>query len=350
MPSINEAKKKKKAFNPDVIDSVMENVAANAPTTDEIKLFSNNRVAQNEEKTLNVKRRPTLYLEHSKIYPNPLNKPYIAHLTDTDFYILKLDIMDKGLMHNLVVLEDGKGGYRLLSGEKRWTAIGKMTDEEMKEHFPDGIDAKVIPYNPNLSVIDEHIMLLTCNVLVFNDGTPDPIQLRDLIRLYNKKKYDKNEVKEYLEYYLTYSSNNIYKIINEANAIDELLELFNQGVLTKTALQSLGALSEEQQKVVYKKLMDEDIKKVDQELANSLKKQMKEISKNPNSSESSAAYIKYDKILNQEITNIDKALALKIDSMNYSELSHSITKLKLLNEKINKLLSESEKILKNKNN
>ena len=135
MPSINEMKKKKKPFNPDVIDLVMEDVASNSPATDEISLFSNNRVAQNEEKTLDLKKRPTMFLEHKKIYPNPLNKRYVAHLTDNDFNILKASIMEMGLMHNLVVLEDGKGGYRLLSGEKRWTAIGKMTEEEMKKQL-----------------------------------------------------------------------------------------------------------------------------------------------------------------------------------------------------------------------
>lgn len=348
MPSINEMKKKKKPFNPDVIDLVMEDVASNSPATDEISLFSNNRVAQNEEKTLDLKKRPTMFLEHKKIYPNPLNKRYVAHLTDNDFNILKASIMEMGLMHNLVVLEDGKGGYRLLSGEKRWTAIGKMTEEEMKKHLPDGIEAKVIPYDPYLSVIDEHIMLLTCNVLIFSAGSPDPIQLRDLVRLYKKKGYEKNEIKDYLEFYLTYSSNNLYKVINEANAIDELLELFNQGALTKTALQSFGALSTEQQKLAYAKIIKEGIEKVDQELANQIKKQIKESTKNPGSTEASAAFIKYDKILNSEIKDIEKALSLKLETMNYNELSHSITKLKLLSEKVNKLIFTSEKALNEK--
>ena len=231
--------------------------------------------------------------------------------------------------------------------EEAWARY-ENCKEEMKKHLPDGIEAKVIPYDPYLSVIDEHIMLLTCNVLIFSAGSPDPIQLRDLVRLYKKKGYEKNEIKDYLEFYLTYSSNNLYKVINEANAIDELLELFNQGALTKTALQSFGALSTEQQKLAYAKIIKEGIEKVDQELANQIKKQIKESTKNPGSTEASAAFIKYDKILNSEIKDIEKALSLKLETMNYNELSHSITKLKLLSEKVNKLIFTSEKALNEK--
>ena len=44
----------------------------------------------------------------------------------------------------------------------------KFDDEEYNKALKNGVEAKVLPYNPNLSEDDELIMLLTCNVLVFS--------------------------------------------------------------------------------------------------------------------------------------------------------------------------------------
>ena len=67
------------------------------------------------------------------IYPNRLNKRYMESVTDKDIDAIKYSILEQKVMfHNLVVVEDGMGKYRLISGEKRWTAVGRMTPEQTR--------------------------------------------------------------------------------------------------------------------------------------------------------------------------------------------------------------------------
>ena len=248
-------------------------------------------------------------------------------------------------MHNLVALDDGNGRYRLISGEKRWTAISRMTKEEYEKLMPKGVEVKVIPYDPSLALIDEHIMLLTCNVLVFSSGSPDTRQLRDLIRLYRLKGYEKKELVDYLGFYLESSNNNIYKLLNEANASEELQKLLAEDLLTRAALQILGSLSEEEQKVVCEQIRKEG-KKVKEEEAQSYKKSLKESKKNKSGDThtgegsgtgSTISFIKYEKNINTIQQALKKGAKIKTSGMTSMEKSMLKTKLELLSKEIEEL-------------
>lgn len=339
MPSINKNKRKRTPVN---ITSILEETAADIVTENTRSIFSDNVIAMDADSLLKLDDKATEFIERDKIYPNPINAPYMEDITENDFDALRFSLLDVGLMHNLVVLDDGMGRYRLISGEKRWTAFSRMPKEEYDKNFPNGIECKILPYNPELTETDEHIMLLTCNVLTFSSGSPDPRQLRDLIGLYIKKGYQKKELVEYLSFYLAGSSQTIYKLIAESQAIDELYELYKNNVLTRAALQCLGNLPVEDQKAIYKKIIDEDIKKIDQELALNLKKNVKEKKKKGAAakSEGSISFMKYDKSLDTASTYLDKILKIKLDGMNELELSLAKAKLEILNRKI-KEFSES---------
>lgn len=73
-------------------------------------------------------------------------------------------------MHNLVVLDDLKGRYRLISGQKRWTAIQKMSKEEYEDKFPNGIACKVTARILNLQMMmsGESCLSVMCWLLQLN--------------------------------------------------------------------------------------------------------------------------------------------------------------------------------------
>ena len=303
-------------------------------------VFSDNTVAKDVSNMLKLDdSAPTKYIHRDLIYPNKLNVPYMEGITEDDFMALKASIMDIGLMHNLVVIEDGNGRYRLLSGEKRWQAINKMTEEEYNKALNKGIEAKVLPYNPNLTEDDELIMLLTCNVLVFSSGTPEPKQMRDLIRLYQKKGYEKKELVEFLNFYLKNNKQTIYKIVAESNATDELYELYSKKILVRSALQILGDLSPEDQHTICDKIRYENIEKVDEETASSLKRMLKEgKKKNSNHSyDTTIQYAKFEKAFNNASADLAKAKKSHFSNMNSTELSLSISKLQNLSNEIEEI-------------
>ena len=107
-------------------------------------------------------------LRREQIYPNPINEPYMQDVTDEQIRFLYDNIKQNGLMHNLVVLDDLKGRYRLISGEKRWTAIQKMSKEEYEDKFPNGIACKVIRPDLQMMMSGESCLSVMCWLLQLN--------------------------------------------------------------------------------------------------------------------------------------------------------------------------------------
>ena len=320
-------------------------VGSNVSERNTTSILSTNRIAQESAKNLNLEDAPAKLIHRNLIYPNPLNKKYMANITEDMFHILKMSILSEGLMHNLVVLDDGHGKFRLISGEKRWQSISRMTEEEYKGAFPNGVFAKVIDYNPMMDKIDEHIMLLTCNVVTFSNGSPDAEQLRDLIKLYDKKGYDKKEIVDYLGAYFTQSKQTIYKLISEAHAISELIKLSDEERMSRAALQCLGGLPEKEQKKIYERILLEEIDKVDQETAQRLKRELKSKDSESGSSTNlkSNSFVKYEKNLKSITDSVDKNKKVKKETMYEMELDLIESKLDnliaLLKEEKNALLA-----------
>lgn len=316
--------------------------ASDKVSSNSSSVFTDNSLEKEKDSILKLDNgTPTKYIHRDLIYPNPLNFPYMEGITEDDFQGLKAALLDMGLMHNLVVINDGNGRFRLVSGEKRWQAISRMTDDEYKKAFPNGIEAKVLPYNPDLSEIDEKIMLLSCNVLVFSNASPDPRQLRDLILLYQQKgyEYEKNELVSFLNFYMKKNTKTIYKFIAETNATDELYELFTRKILVRSALQILGDLSPEEQHEVCTTIKEQNIDKVDEALASTIKKSIKDRKKKDKaeSTENTYHYIKFDKTFNNATADLEKLKKIHYENMSSTEISLAIARLDIMRSEIKEL-------------
>lgn len=353
MPPINKAKQRPQS---NILASLAES-AEYRVSADQNKFYETNAAAQEANRLLKLDSNEIEYIHRDLIYPNPLNRPYIEEITDKEFDALKASIKDHGLFHNLVVIDDGKGKYRLVSGEKRWTAITRMTNEEYQAKFPNGIVSKVLPVDPNLSTDDELIMLLTCNVLVFSNGTPDTKQIRDLIRLYQKKGFAKKELFDFLNFYLQKGNDAIYRFIKEANAIDGLYDIYSNKVpgksMTRTAYQLLGGLPEDKQNEALGIIDEEKLFKIDEPTAAEIVRRLKEKTKSTNKAVGSVSFTKLDKLLKSADGDLAKGQKVNPDSMTQTELDLAITRLDLMMSHIKELkekLSDQQKAQKENNN
>lgn len=350
MPPINKTKQRPQP-------SIMENLIESADyriSADKNNFYERNAAAQEANRLLKLDSNEIEYIHRDRIYPNPLNAPYIEDITEKEFDALKASIMDHGLFHNLVVIDDGKGSYRLISGEKRWTAINHMTNEEYLSKFPNGIVTKVLPSDPSLTSDDELIMLLTCNVLVFSNGTPDTKQIRDLIRLYKKKGFAKKELFEFLNFYLQKGNDAIYRFIKEANAIDALYDIYSNKVsgksMTRTAFQLMGGLAEDKQQEAIKIIDDEGIYKIDEATAAEIVRRLKDKTKPSGKAVGSVSFNKLDKLLKSADGDIAKGQKVNIESIEPTELDLAITRLDLMMSHIKELkekLTDHQASIKN---
>ena len=336
MPPINKAKHRPQ---PSIMETLTES-ADYRVTADQNTFYERNAAAQEANRLLKLDSNEIEHIHRERIYPNPLNAPYIEDITDKEFNALKASILDHGLFHNLVAIDDGNGSYRLISGEKRWTAIKRMTNEEYLSKFPNGIVTKVLPADPDLTSDDELIMLLTCNVLVFSNGTPDTKQIRDRIRLYQKKGFAKKELFEFLNFYLQKGNDAIYRFIKEANAIDALYDIYSNKVpgksMTRTAFQLMGGLEEEKQKKAIDIINTEGITKIDEPTAAEIVRRLKEKAK-PEGKVGSVSFTKLDKLLKSADGDIAKGQKVNIDGIDPTELDLAITRLDLMMSHIKEL-------------
>lgn len=252
----------------DNLTDIVSNMATSKYSSyNNIKQIENNLTIRDED----IIRRLNVH----QIYPNPLNKKYMKGITEEKINILKESILSQGLMHNLVVIEDGNGRYKLISGEKRWTAISKMTDQEYRKAFPNDILCKVYTRTEETKDVDELLILLIANVITFSNGSPDLDQVRDLIKVYTELGYEKKQIIEYFQEQLKKSTSTIKDMVSGASANEELFEMYNSGLLSKKSLAMLGALdSEEQTKIAtiikersgVTKISDEEVQKLKKEI------------------------------------------------------------------------------------
>lgn len=251
-------------------------------------------------------------LQKDELYPNPLNEPYMEDVTDNDFEAMKNDLCDHGLFHNLVAIRDEENNkYRLISGEKRWRGILRMTQDEYLKTFPKGIMTKILPSDSFADQDDELIFILTPNVLV-PGGIPHPKALRDLLSLYLKKGVAKQDLVNYFKEKLDFSQSAMYAIINECKAIKELQDLYNEKKMTVTALRSFGTLSTNDQKIAYKIIVQSyPDSQITEKLASTIKQEIKNYKKGINTSLSSG-YSKNFTVFSQKLNSSKKTVdALK---------------------------------------
>lgn len=322
--------------------STLERLASNQLDNGLELAIKGNQVAEDTAELLDFSNASVSFIERKKIYPNPINAPYMEGLNKDTFQSLKESIIEVGLMHNLVVLDDGNGGYRLISGEKRWTSINLMTPEEYRSCFPEGgVLCKVLPHDPNLSKIDEAIMLLSCNVFVYSAGAADPRQVRDLIQLYNKKGYQKKQLVAFLQEKLkSIDKKAVYKLVFEANAIEPLAELSNQSKITRSALQVFGSLEPKDQEAIYQKIIEERIEKVDEDLARQMKNSLKGRNSGKTAASESVAFMKANAAINSITANLEKSSKATKKGMSNLETRLILSQLENIENRTRELREE----------
>jgi hypothetical protein len=212
------------------------------------KQAMNKRMAFDTEELFKSSETDT-HVERNLIYPNPLNEKYMKKVTDRDIEMLAESIKDTRLLHNLVVISDGTGRYRLISGEKRWRAINLLSEEEYREKFPTGIMCSILSADEIKDKDDELILLLSANVIVLSNGMYDKEQLCDLIAAYQRKGLARIDIVNYLTDKLNVSASTIRRLYCIAQAIDPLKEICDDGRIPENVLAILAQDKPETQKI-----------------------------------------------------------------------------------------------------
>lgn len=198
------------------------------------------------------------HIERTHIIPNPLNARYSKPTKKIED--IKNSILANGLLHNLVIVKNSAtdfNTYRLISGELRWSAISKMTEEEYREIFPDGIPCKIMPVT--LTQEDELALLIEANFNTRELSVYERLQdIKDLKNIYNQKK-ETGEIKnvnQAIAETLGITERQIAKYLASSKLIPELLELLKNGDLNMNEAATYGVLSEESQKEILKRIED----------------------------------------------------------------------------------------------
>lgn len=224
------------------------------------------------------------YIPKEKIISNPKNEKYSQDGIDA----LMESILINGLRHNLSVIYDADNdNYRLVSGERRYHAICKMTDKEYNTLFPTGIPCKIEKFN--ISEIDEEIMLISAN----HDVRETSMEVKRwevsrLKELYEAKKL-KGEIKNInaeIAKQLNISERQARKYTTAEKLIPELSELLNANGIDLNQADKFGRLDEDAQKSILEILKKngnidnaeyQSIKKISEERSEEAKKYKKEL-------------------------------------------------------------------------
>lgn len=286
------------------------------------------------------------FIEASKIKPSPLNKYPIV-----DIERLAESIRTWGLIHNLLLVksDDPDFEYEILSGERRFAAIGFLLNQG-DETFKDGIRARIIE---STSDIDKEIMLIEANEEVRDE---DPARRRQMIQrledLYKaraeKNGTPTNTISKDISSQIGIGERQVqrYRAVN--TLIPELTEAFDKGNVSLEKAASLSKLSEEAQKIIANLLGEfrsteiDLLKKEAERLASEKESQDKEL--NEKIKTISEEYIKESEELKNKIESQEKLLELN----NEEEINlRSKIEEEIKNDNKQKLKELEDKLLKN---
>lgn len=189
---------------------------------------------------------------YKDIEVNELN----ANFTQEDIEELCASIREHGLFHELAVVYDGPDKkYKLISGERRYRAIGLLTEEERAKIFPKGIPVNVLSTVSDGT--EEEIAIIEANLLS-RDYTPAERakHIFRLISLYEEKKKsgEISSTRKVLmeKFNIKGHTAQIYMTANKL--VPELKEAIEKGVLPIRETENLSKLSEDTQKQLAKLL------------------------------------------------------------------------------------------------
>ena len=212
--------KKKMPLNLKPIDR-SGNFIKGASVADKLERLEQNEDSKDSDKSGYVVK----HIPYDKIIPNSKNR-----YADRDIDILASSISLFGLIHFPEVKELSDGTYELISGERRWRAIGKIRkkDPSKFETIPCSVKSS------DMSAVMEEARMLVAN---FDVVSPEPKEYRDgILRLQNLYKelkesgeYLPDSMNQWIAHYLNISERQVQKISSINNKlIPELQAYFDE--------------------------------------------------------------------------------------------------------------------------
>lgn len=187
------------------------------------------------------------FIKIDDIETNKLNEDF----QQIDIEALSRSIEDIGLQHNLVVLKEPSGKYRLISGERRFRAIKLLLERDPKnKSFKNGIPCKVVS---DISEVEEEIRLIRSNTdtrpLTAAERRKAILRLIELYKV-RKSKGEISSTYSQLSEDLQISVRQIQKYAATENLIPELEKLLEKGSITINESEQFSRLDEDGQKLV----------------------------------------------------------------------------------------------------
>lgn len=319
-----------------------------------------NGISKNTEKVNTLEAKENFKIEYIDIDKIVRNEKNFYEISDID--TLAEDILLNGLNHNLVVSRVEDGLYKLISGERRYTALKKLVKSGESKF-------RVIPCKiSNLNDVDSEIVLIQANAQSRELSEAEKLkQVQRLTELYTIKKKNGEKVGKIREAIskdtgLSTTQVGRYSVINKS-LIPELKQLLNEGDLSIANASEFATLSEENQKIILSIINNKvNISKSE---ANELKKQFKEIEieknnlikkeiqyktqieelnkKNENESEIIENRIEAIKLELSKKYNADHEQLKKENELKEKELENLAKEKALLEEQKKQILEEQEK-------
>ena len=210
------------------------------------------------------------------ITPNPANEVYSLDNIDE----LAANIIENGLLHNLVVKPLPDGTYRLISGHRRRLALMKAYEITGKEDFKQP-ECKI--RDDLTDAVDEEIALHKASI---DDreltGPEKAARAKRLMELY-KFKRDRGElvegkIRNLVAKDMGMSESQVQRLINMDRLIPELKQLANSGDLPVSTAEKFSGLTNDQQYKAYQTIKQKDLgdrKKITRSDAEKIKKTVK---------------------------------------------------------------------------
>lgn len=315
-----------------------------------------NGISKNTEKVSTIEAKENFKIDYIDIDKIVRNEKNFYEINDIEE--LAEDISINGLNHNLVVIPLEKGLYKLISGERRYTALKSLV-EKGEAKF------KIVPCKiSNLNELDSEIVLIQSNAQTRELSEADKLkQVQRLTELYKIKKNNGEKVGRIREVIasdtgLSPTQVGRYERINKS-LIPELKSLLEEGNLTIANASEFAVLSEDNQKIILNIIQNKV--EISKNEANKLKNEFKELEKIKNDlSKKEEIYLKRIEVLTKENENASKNIDKEIEKIKLElEEKYNLDKedlilkeqqIEKLNEEKLAIENEKQKLLKKLNN
>ncbi len=315
-----------------------------------------NGISKNTEKASTLEAKENFKIDYIDIDKIVRNEKNFYEINDIEE--LAEDISINGLNHNLVVIPLEKGLYKLISGERRYTALKSLV-EKGEEKF------KIVPCKiSNLNELDSEIVLIQSNAQTRELSESDKLkQVQRLTELYKIKKNNGEKVGRIREVIasdtgLSPTQVGRYERINKS-LIPELKSLLEEGNLTVANASEFSVLSEDNQKIILNIIQNKV--EISKNEANKLKNEFKELEKIKNDlSKKEELHLKRIEVLTKENENASKNIDKEIEkikleleekyNLDKEDLTLKEQQIEKLNEEKLAIENENQKLLEKLNN